>query len=74
MKFYFFEREADKETEAGLTISKKPVLPETNFRITDYGWPHVKLWFVDNDKFTATERQFAFLAYVDTYVLKGNQR
>ncbi len=65
MKFHFFERKADSETEAGWTVSKKPELPNGDFQITAFHWPNITLWFVDKDKFDIDERQYAYYALLE---------
>lgn len=67
-KFYFFEREATEELESGWTISKKPKLPEGDFRINEYKWCSLSLFFVDKDNFSADERQAAYIAFVEEIV------
>lgn len=61
---YFFHRVRDGNNPAGITVSKSDALPEGDFGITEYTWSSVTLWFVDSDKFTAYERQRAFLDFV----------
>lgn len=60
--FWFWNRCADGGNPAGVTVSKRPELPDGDFRITEYKWGHQALWFVDADKFTASERQKAWHA------------
>ena len=61
MKFYYFERQADGENApAGVTVSKNEHLPEGDFRLTEYGWGPINLWFVGIDKFSEDERQLAY--------------
>lgn len=66
--FFFFWRRESNGTEAGWTVSKKEKLPRGDFRITDYSWPYTKLWFIDDDNFTVTERQQAFVAHINNEV------
>lgn len=61
-RFYFFQRSGDNP---GITVSKRDTLPDGDFGITEYvwrDWGYEALWFVDADKFTATERQAAYTA------------
>ena len=58
--FYFFNRHADGGNPGGTTVSKRAVLPDGDFRITEFKWGTISLWFVDADRFTADERQAAF--------------
>lgn len=61
MKIYMFWRNADgPDHPAGYTVSKHKKLPKGNFRVTEYKWGEAPLWFVDQDEFTADERQAAF--------------
>lgn len=55
--FYVFNK---LDCPAGLTISKKAELPE-EFLCTEYIWGEISLWFVDEDQFTAEERQTVFI-------------
>lgn len=61
-KVYFFERIETPIHPAGITVTKKPDLPKGNFRITEYCWGSVALWFVDDDNFNSDERQAAYIA------------
>lgn len=61
---YFHQRQATKEVPCGWTVSRKESLPSGDFRITEYRWGPISLWFVDADEFTADERQAAYWAYV----------
>lgn len=66
MKFYFFYRNAHHGDPAGVTVSKKPELPDGEFQLTEYVWQshgYVSLWFIDDDKFTANQRNAAYKAY-----------
>lgn len=63
--YYFFRRLADGENPAGITVSKFNLLPRGDFKLTEYIWGQFSLWFVDNDKFTAGERQLAYEQYID---------
>lgn len=63
-KYYLFPRRAWRDDPAGITVSKNPELPVGDFRITEYKWGRVSLWFVDLDKFTASERNAAYTNYV----------
>lgn len=58
--FHLFNRMADGQNPAGTTVSKQPELPAGDFRITEYKWPRMTLWFVDADRFTADERQAVY--------------
>lgn len=62
--YYFHKRISDSETPAGFTVTKSPELPEGNFRITEYSWPDLTLWFLDEDEFNADERQEAYMAVI----------
>ena len=62
MNYYFFERAATDDTEAGFTVSKKATLPNGDFKITEFAWPNMILWFIDGDAFSADERQGAYVA------------
>jgi len=64
MNIFLHERLATDGCPSGITISKKPFLPEGDFSITEYSWGDCKLWFVDADNFTADERQAAYLSYI----------
>ncbi len=60
MKFYYFERQADGDDPAGVTVSKREKLPEGDFRITEYSWfGTISMWFVAADNFTRNERELA---------------
>lgn len=61
---HYFERQADGETPAGFTVSKKPDLPEGDFRITEFSWNNLSLWFIDADRFTADERQNSYREFL----------
>tara|TARA_Y100000034_G_scaffold6676_1_gene7347 strand:- start:6529 stop:6798 length:270 start_codon:yes stop_codon:yes gene_type:complete len=63
MNVHFHTRLADGNCPAGTTVSKKAQLPAGDFRITEYCWGKVTLWFVDADQFTADQRQASYLAY-----------
>ena len=61
-RYYFFPRMADKlDCPAGITVSKKSVLPNGDFRLDEYIWPDINfaLWFVAADNWTAEEREEA---------------
>jgi hypothetical protein len=60
---WFFDRAADDDNPAGVTVSKKDMLPDGDFGITEYCWGDVSLWFVDHDRFTPDERQAAYQAW-----------
>jgi hypothetical protein len=64
-RFYFHPRIANGNDPGGVTVSKSKQLPDGDFRITEYRWPDVVLWFVDQDKFTPDERQAAYLGNYD---------
>ena len=57
MKFHFFKRRSDGENPAGLTVSKHAHLPDGDFKLTEYCWGSISLWFIDRDEFTADERE-----------------
>lgn len=63
MTYHFFLRKT-----GGVTVSKKPKLPEGDFYTTEYTWHgsgiFCVLWFVKDDKFTAAEREAAKDAYM----------
>ena len=65
INFYFFDRKEEPGKPAGVTVSKRRTLPEGDFEITEYGWSRMSLWFVDEDEFTADERQVAYLGGKD---------
>ena len=58
--YYFFHRHEDDDNPAGITVSKRPQLPAGEFDLTEWKWGPVVLWFLDDDKFTANERQEAY--------------
>lgn len=60
---HFFNRAGSYGRPAGITVSKRHELPSGEFGITEYTWGNVSLWFVDDDHFTADERQFAYNIY-----------
>lgn len=60
---FFHERGETPICPAGTTVSKSESLPEGDFSITEYRWGYIRLWFVDADKFTARQRNKAYLAY-----------
>jgi hypothetical protein len=62
--FYFKERSATERHPAGWTVSKRDPLPAGDFRINEFGWGQVSLWFVAADRFTAEERQEAYHAFL----------
>jgi len=62
--FYFYEREEDGGVPAGLTVSKRENLPDGDFRITEHTWPSLTLWFLDDDEFSADEREGAYRAFL----------
>ena len=66
MEAYFFERQGDAITEAGMTVSKNPALPDGDFQIDEFTWPDATLWFVASDKFTADERQLIYEKWKQT--------
>ncbi len=59
-KFYFFTRWG---TPPGITVSRTPELPTGDFGITEFSWGQTSLWFIDSHRFTANERQQAYLDY-----------
>lgn len=73
MKYHFFNRAKDKNGPAGITVSKRDSLPSGDFQITEYVWKNVwenvTLWFVDQDKFTADEREEAKAQHIQSVVL-----
>lgn len=62
---FFYPRAATDTVPAGMTVSKQSTLLERkdDFVITSYSWGDVELWFVDEDEFTADERQFVCEAW-----------
>lgn len=71
-EFYCYPRMATGNSPSGITISKCRPLPSGDFGITEYSWGSLSLWFVDDDEFTADERQIAYMAYV-TLGMTGEQ-
>ena len=63
MIIHFWVREKTTEHPAGTTVSKRAKLPSGDFGLTEYRWGEVSLYFLDSDKFTADERQEAFLRF-----------
>lgn len=64
--FWFHDRLGDGAAHpAGITVSKRQKLPDGDFRITEYCWGGVSLWFVDGDAFTDDERQEAYVAALE---------
>lgn len=61
--WFHYRAAAGPDEPAGITVSKKRNLPEGDFRITEYIWGAVTLWFVNDDKFTPDERQAAYEAF-----------
>ncbi len=64
MKVFFHPRKASPRCTSGFTVSKRKQLPKGDFGITDFSWGSLSLWFIDKDKFTADERQAAYLSFV----------
>ena len=64
MNFYFHQRLATPDIPEGYTVSKTETLPKGDFKINEYIWPNLTLWFVDIDDFTDDERETAYLAYL----------
>ena len=62
MKFHYFERQEDGPNPAGVTVSKSDELPDGDFEITEYVWGVTSLWFINDDHFSADERQGCFQA------------
>lgn len=62
--FFFFPRNTDGDVPAGVTVSRKKQLPKGDFRITEYSWGQIVLWFVTAHKFTADERERAYDLWV----------
>ena len=60
---YFYPRKAYRGDPAGITVSKRSMLPDGEFGITEYAWGNVSLWFVNEDEFSADERQSAYYAF-----------
>lgn len=58
-KFHYFARVGEPGKPAGTTVSKTGSLPDGQFRITEYTWRTVSLWFINQQNFTADERQYA---------------
>ena len=63
MGFWFYNRIGLPDHPAGITVSKHETLPVGDFQITEYTWDSVSLWFVDADRFTADERQLAYVMF-----------
>ena len=63
MNIYFSERLPTGDDPGGVTVSKHTPLPDGDFKITEYIWPDVTLWFVDNDKFSAVQMEAARSAF-----------
>jgi hypothetical protein len=63
-KFWFHRRAPVGNAPEGITVSKTQDLPAGDFAITEYCWGDTCLWFVDDDKFSADERQEAFDDFV----------
>ena len=62
-RFYFFQRGGKTP---GVTVSKSESLPDGDFKLTEYVFQnhgYVELWFVDQDRFTASERWAAYRAF-----------
>lgn len=59
MGFHLHDRAANHEAgdPGGETVSKNAKLPEGDFGITEFIWPDMNLWFVDEDEFTEDERE-----------------
>ena len=68
---YFHNRRVSGDVPAGVTVSRREKLPEGNFRITEYSWGPLSLWFVDSDKFTAKQRHAAYKAFLE--LKRGNE-
>lgn len=64
--FHCFPRMAELGSPAGFTISKTEALPEGDFRVTEFTWGNFTLWFIDQQEFTADERQAAYLGFLHT--------
>ena len=64
--FVYFDRDETTTLRAGVTVSRKLKLPKGDFKITEYIWGTVSLWFVDKDRFTADERQEAYLRFISS--------
>ena len=62
--YYFWPRKAHKGDPAGVTVTKRAELPNGDFGITEYSWGAVDLWFLDDDEFTAAERQEAYESFL----------
>jgi hypothetical protein len=61
---YFHYRLAELGKPAGVTVSKRSILPCGDFGITEWLWGPTVLWFVDDDEFTDDERQAAYEAFL----------
>lgn len=61
---WFHDRIAVRDAPAGITVSRNKKLPDGDFGLTEYHWGPVSLWFVDDDEFSADERQDAYRSYV----------
>jgi hypothetical protein len=70
MKFHFYQRREEPGKPAGVTVSKKPALPKGDFGITEWIWGPTVLWFVDDDEFTADERQAAYEGVMHATVIE----
>lgn len=71
--YYFWPRMGNP---AGITVTKRTKLPEGDFGITEYTWGNTSLWFLNDDKFNADERQEAYLTYLRArhlFLLRGGR-
>ena len=66
--FYFHTRIESEMHPGGYTVSKNKDLPKGDFVITEYSWPSFDLYFVEEDNFTADERQEAALVFVKHFL------
>lgn len=72
-QLFFFERIATEDTPAGYTVSKLSTLPAGDFKITEYQWGKVILWFVDADNFSADEREEAYRGWKALREFEGDE-
>lgn len=57
--FHYFEQD-----NHNTTVSKTDPLPSGDFRLTEYCWGPVSLWFIDSQRFTPAERQAAYFGFL----------
>lgn len=61
--YFLYGRHATHDAPDGVTVSKTKLLPDGDFRLDEYSWGMISLWFVRDHKFTRKERQAAFDQY-----------